>query len=94
MAIYLCSLERIFILFFSLFEKSFFFLSNLLINSVICFPWIKIEIVVQLMDSFYNPILSQQSRLKLESASVSNSVFSSQIFMDNNNGSYTIHHLA
>ena len=66
MAIYLCSLEGIFILFFPPFEKSFFVLSNLLINSVICFPWIKIEIEVQLMDSFYNPVLSQQSMLKLE----------------------------
>ena len=55
---------------------------------------IKNEVVVQLMDSFHNPVLSEQSRLKLESASGGNSVFSSQIFVDNNTGLYTIHHLA
>ncbi len=36
---------------------------------------IKIEMVVQLMD---NHVLSQQSRLKLESASVNNSAFSNK----------------
>ena len=83
----ICVVQREFsFYFFPPFEKSFFVLSNLLINSVICFPWIKIEIEVQLMDSFYNPVLSQQSMLKLESALVSNSVFSSQIFVDNNKG--------
>ena len=91
----ICVVQREFsFYFFPPFEKCFFVLSYLLINSVICFPWIKIEIEVQLMDSFYNPILSQQSKLKSESASVCNSVFSGQISVDNNNKSYTIHHLA
>ena len=42
----------------------------------------KIEIVVQLMDSFYNPILLQQLSLNLKSASTINSGFSSWIIHD------------
>lgn len=52
------------------------------------------EVVAQLMDSFSNPVLSQQSRLKLEIASINASGFSSGMFLDNNDGSYTGHYLA
>jgi hypothetical protein len=55
---------------------------------------IKNEIVVQLKDSFQNPVLSQQSRLNLGIASTNNSDFSSWTFVDNNDGSYTVHYLA
>lgn len=55
---------------------------------------IKNEIIVQLLDSFQNPVLSQQSRLKLEIVSRNNSEFSSWMFVDNNDGSYTVHYLA
>ena len=55
---------------------------------------IKIEMLVQLMDSFYKLIMLQQSRLELESASNElesasndNSSFSSLMFVDNNDGS-------
>lgn len=47
---------------------------------------IKIEMLVQLMDSFYKLIMLQQSRLELESASNDNSSFSSLMFVDNNDG--------
>ncbi|KAJ0035291.1 hypothetical protein Pint_24479 [Pistacia integerrima] len=52
------------------------------------------DVVVQLLDSFSNPVLSQQSRLKLEIASVNNSGFSSWMFEDNNDGSYSGRYLA
>ena len=52
------------------------------------------EVLVQLVDSFYNPLLSQQSRLKLEIASVNSSGFSNSMFVDNNDGSYTVQYLA
>lgn len=52
------------------------------------------EIVVQLLDSYSNPVLSQQSRLKLEITSMNRSGFSSWMFVDNNDGSYTGHYLA
>ncbi|XP_062104334.1 protein GAMETE EXPRESSED 2 [Humulus lupulus] len=57
---------------------------------------IKNEVVVELMDSFHNPVMSQQSRLKLEvAASMKNaSGFLSWKFLDNNNGSYTGHYTA
>ncbi|KAK4854944.1 hypothetical protein QYF36_002662 [Acer negundo] len=55
---------------------------------------IKHEIVVQLLDSFSNPVLSQQSMLKLEIASLNSSGFSSWMFVDNNDGSYSGHYLA
>ncbi|PON88358.1 1,4-alpha-glucan-branching enzyme [Trema orientale] len=57
---------------------------------------IKNEVVVQLMDSFHNPVMSQQSRLKLEVASSmkNTSGFSSSMFLDNNDGSYTGHYTA
>ncbi|KAL5539922.1 hypothetical protein UlMin_043061 [Ulmus minor] len=51
---------------------------------------VKNEVEVQLFDSFYNPVLSQQSRLKLEVNSTNNSsISSSWMFVDNNNRSYT-----
>lgn len=52
------------------------------------------EVVVQLGDSFFNPVLSQQSSLKLEIVSVNSSGFSNSLFVDNNDGSYTAHYLA
>ncbi|GLU08406.1 hypothetical protein SLE2022_253210 [Rubroshorea leprosula] len=55
---------------------------------------IKNEIVVELLDSFGNPVLSQQSRLKLELASVNRSGFTTWMFENNNDGSYTGHYLA
>ncbi|KAF4355647.1 hypothetical protein F8388_013064, partial [Cannabis sativa] len=57
---------------------------------------IKNEVVVELMDSFHNPVMSQQSKLKLEvAASMKNaSGFLSWDFSDNNNGSYTSHYTA
>ncbi|KAJ6991357.1 protein GAMETE EXPRESSED 2-like [Populus alba x Populus x berolinensis] len=48
------------------------------------------EMAVQLVDSFFNPVLSQQSRLTLEIASVNKSGFSSGMFVDNDNGTYCI----
>ncbi|KAJ4955934.1 hypothetical protein NE237_012717 [Protea cynaroides] len=52
------------------------------------------EIVVNLMDSFSNPILSQQSKLSLEIGSVNNSGFSNWNFSDHRNGSYIGYFLA
>ncbi|XP_004298140.1 PREDICTED: protein GAMETE EXPRESSED 2-like [Fragaria vesca subsp. vesca] len=52
------------------------------------------EVVVQLGDSFFNPVLSHQSGLKLEIVSVNSSGFSSSLFVDNNDGSYTVHYMA
>ncbi|KAG8655488.1 hypothetical protein MANES_04G040225v8 [Manihot esculenta] len=52
------------------------------------------EIWVQLMDSFSNHVLSQQSLLKLEIASVNTSGFSTEMFVDNNDGSYTCQYMA
>ncbi|CAH9065424.1 unnamed protein product [Cuscuta europaea] len=49
----------------------------------------KNDIVVQLMDSCTNPILSQQSKINLEIASINRSGFSTSSFVDNNDGSYT-----
>lgn len=55
---------------------------------------IKHEIVVQLLDTYSNSILSQQSRLKLEISSMNRSGFSSWMFEDNNDGSYIGYYLA
>lgn len=52
------------------------------------------EIVVQLMDSFSNPVLLQQSKLKLEIGSINGSESSTSVFIDNNDGSYTVSYLA
>jgi hypothetical protein len=51
------------------------------------------EMAVQLVDSFFNPVLSQQSRLTLEIASVNKSGFSSGMFVDNDNGTYCIRYV-
>ncbi|KAL9256842.1 GAMETE EXPRESSED 2-like protein [Drosera capensis] len=48
----------------------------------------KNEIVVQLMDSFHNPVTSQQGKLELKIGSMNNSGFVSWTFLDNNDGSY------
>lgn len=55
---------------------------------------VKNEIVVQLMDSYSNPVLLQQSKLKLEIASINRSAFSTWMFSNNNDGSYTARYLA
>ena len=55
---------------------------------------IKNEIVVQLMDSFYNPVLLQQSKLNLEIASINKSGFSTWTFVNDNDGLYTGWYLA
>ncbi|XVF66194.1 hypothetical protein PTKIN_Ptkin10aG0015900 [Pterospermum kingtungense] len=52
------------------------------------------EVVVQLMDSFSNPVLSEQSKLNLELASGNMTGFSTWMFVDNNDGSYTGHYLS
>ncbi|GMJ12238.1 gamete expressed 2 [Hibiscus trionum] len=52
------------------------------------------EIVVQLMDSFSNPVVSESSKLKLVLTSVHKPGFSHWMFEDNNDGSYTGHYLA
>ncbi|KAH7842189.1 hypothetical protein Vadar_002493 [Vaccinium darrowii] len=54
---------------------------------------IRNEIIVQLMDSFSNPVLSQQSKLKLEIASINKSGFSSWMFVNDNDGLYTGYYL-
>ncbi|KAJ1407669.1 Immunoglobulin-like fold [Sesbania bispinosa] len=54
----------------------------------------KNEIVVQLMDSYSNPVLSQQSRLKLEIASINSSGFSTWDIIDNKDGSYSCSYMA
>ncbi|KAF8017474.1 hypothetical protein BT93_H2599 [Corymbia citriodora subsp. variegata] len=55
---------------------------------------IKNEVVVRLMDTFYNPIISQHPRLKLEIVSTNSSESSSWGFTDNNDGSYTAYYTA
>ncbi|XP_056168566.1 protein GAMETE EXPRESSED 2 isoform X2 [Syzygium oleosum] len=52
------------------------------------------EVVVRLMDTFYNPIVSQHARLKLEIISTNSSGSSSWDFTDNNDGSYTVYYVA
>lgn len=47
------------------------------------------EIVVQLKDSYYNPVLSEQARLKLEIVSIDKSSVMTRNFSDNNDGTYT-----
>lgn len=54
----------------------------------------KNEIVVQLLDSYHNPISLQESKLKLEIASINKSGISMSKFEGNSNGSYTISYLA
>ncbi|CAI9089753.1 OLC1v1024385C1 [Oldenlandia corymbosa var. corymbosa] len=54
----------------------------------------KNELLVHLMDSHYNPIMAQQSKLKLEMASLNRSGFRTTMFVDNNDGSYSCSYLA
>ena len=49
----------------------------------------KSEVVIQLLDSYSNPVLSEQSKLTLEVASVNRSGFSTMMFVDNKDGTYT-----
>uniref|UniRef100_A0A7N0UQ31 GEX2 N-terminal Ig-like domain-containing protein n=1 Tax=Kalanchoe fedtschenkoi TaxID=63787 RepID=A0A7N0UQ31_KALFE len=49
----------------------------------------KIEILVQLMDFYLNPIKAQESKLKLDIGSVNGSKSETWIFIDNGNGSYS-----
>ncbi|CAO2817709.1 unnamed protein product [Amaranthus hypochondriacus] len=51
---------------------------------------VKNEVIVQLLDSFSNPVLSQGSNLKLEMGSINNSNFMTGMFEDNSNGTYTV----
>lgn len=55
---------------------------------------IKNEIVVLLLDGYYNPVPSQPSRLKLEITSANTSSFTTWEFVDNNDGTYTGSYLA
>lgn len=55
---------------------------------------IRNDIIVHLMDSYSNPVQLQHSKLKLEIASVNRSGFSTWMFVDNNDGSYTAGYLA
>ncbi|XP_010512519.1 PREDICTED: LOW QUALITY PROTEIN: protein GAMETE EXPRESSED 2-like [Camelina sativa] len=55
---------------------------------------IKNEIVVLLLDGFYNPVPSQPSRLKLDITSANTSSFTTWEFVDNNDGTYTGSYLA
>ncbi|MCD7455627.1 hypothetical protein HAX54_028836 [Datura stramonium] len=54
----------------------------------------KNEITVQLMDSYSNPVLLQQSKLNLEIGSVNRSGFSIWTFKDNKDGTYSGSYLA
>ncbi|CAN4098029.1 unnamed protein product [Withania somnifera] len=54
----------------------------------------KNEITVQLMDSYSNPVLLQQSKIKLEIGSVNRSGFSTWTFTDNKDGTYCGSYLA
>lgn len=52
------------------------------------------EIVVQHKDSYYNPVLSEPSRLKLEIVSINKSSVMTWNFSDNNDGTYTVSYQA
>lgn len=54
----------------------------------------KNEITVQLMDSYSNPVLLQQSKLKLEISSANRSAVSIWTFSDNKDGMYSGSYLA
>ncbi|KAL8171421.1 hypothetical protein V2J09_023225 [Rumex salicifolius] len=54
---------------------------------------VKSEIVISLMDSFSNPVLSQESRLKVEINSTNHLAYSTWKFLDNRDGSYTGYYL-
>ncbi|MED6108037.1 hypothetical protein PIB30_019814 [Stylosanthes scabra] len=52
------------------------------------------EILVQLMDSFSNPVPAQQSRLKLKTTSANRSLFQTLEIKDNKDGSYNCSYMA
>lgn len=52
------------------------------------------EIIVRLMDSYSNPVVLQQSKLKLEIGSVNRSGFSTWTFVDNKDGTYNGSYMA
>lgn len=54
----------------------------------------KNEVLVQLMDAFSNPILSQQTKLAFQIDSVNSSSFMRWAFADNEDGSYIGYYLA
>ncbi|GAU36073.1 hypothetical protein TSUD_320360 [Trifolium subterraneum] len=54
----------------------------------------KNEIVLQLLDSYFNPVILQQSRLNLEITSVNSSRFLTWDTMDNKDGSYICSYMA
>ncbi|KAK4265789.1 hypothetical protein QN277_026795 [Acacia crassicarpa] len=71
---------------------------NMLFSSVVTFhqkvPKLsKNEILVNLLDSFSNPVLSQKSRLRLEINSVNNSAFSTWDVVDFKDGSYGCYYM-
>lgn len=55
---------------------------------------VKNDIAVHLVDSYSNPVLLQESKLKLEIGSINKSAYSIWDFSDNNDGSYTVKYLA
>ncbi|KAK7329466.1 hypothetical protein VNO77_23635 [Canavalia gladiata] len=72
---------------------------NISLSSVVSFSskvpkMSKNEVVVQLVDSYSNPVLSQHSRLKLEIASINSSGFSTWNITDNKDGSYSCIYMA
>ena len=72
---------------------------NILFSSVVMFhqkvPKLsKNEILVNLLDSFSNPVLSQESKLQLEITSVNSSEFSTWDVVDYKDGSYGCSYMA
>lgn len=54
----------------------------------------KNRIVVHLVDSYSNPVLQEQSKLKLEIASINRSASSTGMFSENEDGSYSVEYQA
>ncbi|XP_038991742.1 protein GAMETE EXPRESSED 2-like [Hibiscus syriacus] len=72
---------------------------NISVSGVVAFApkalkLVRNEIVVQLMDSFSNPVVSETSKLRIVLTSVEKPGFSNWMFVDNNDGSYIGHYLA
>lgn len=55
---------------------------------------VKNEVVVQLVDSYQNPVLAEQTKLNFQVFSVNSSNFMKWEFLDKGNGSYTGHYMA
>lgn len=55
---------------------------------------IKNQIVVQLVDSYSNPVPLQQLKIKLEIASINKSASSTGMFSDKKDGSYSVEYQA